>query len=236
MRSSLRARSSCSPGWPCVGHRDPPVRSNVFTAAAPRWWSARHRTGSGPPPRAAHRRREPMSCAGRSNIASSRSSDTRHAHRAWCPPPRAPRATMTVCTPASVSRAAEVGVRNSDSGVVIRMSGGGDQLPGAWRHGADPDADLRRLLAAAFGDAGDAGQQWRRLRSTSTASALSGDTYSARRGFGGVWPDRRSTGTPRGSSRTRSARPARRRWHSTPRPAPAWAQAERAGEPLASTR
>ena len=67
----------------------------------------------------------PMRWAGRpSRSASSRSSDT-----ARCAP-RLPAAmactssTITVCTPARVSRAAEVSIKNSDSGVVISTSGG----------------------------------------------------------------------------------------------------------------
>ena len=66
----------------------------------------------------------PMRCAGVSSIASSRSSDTARcaprlvAATAWIS------STITVSTPASVSRAALVSIRYSDSGVVIRMSGG----------------------------------------------------------------------------------------------------------------
>ena len=95
---------------------------------------------------------------------------------------------ITVSTPASASRAAEVSIRNSDSGVVIRMSGGRvverPPLGGRGVAGADADPDLRlgqpqahRLLA----DARSAGT--RRLRSTSTARALSGDTYRTRQRF-----------------------------------------------------
>ena len=70
---------------------------------------------------------------------------------------------ITVCTPASVSRAAEVSIRNSDSGVVIRMSGGlvisSRRRFGRGVAGAHPDADVRRRLPAPLGDAGDAGQR-----------------------------------------------------------------------------
>ena len=66
----------------------------------------------------------PMRCAGRSSIASSRSRDTARCAPRLVAATACTSSTITVCTPASVSRAAEVSIRNSDSGVVIRMSGG----------------------------------------------------------------------------------------------------------------
>ena len=66
----------------------------------------------------------PMRCAGVPSSASSRSSD-----RARCAPRLVAQTAwtssmITVSTPRSASRAAEVSSRNSDSGVVIRMSAG----------------------------------------------------------------------------------------------------------------
>ena len=87
---------------------------------------------------------------------------------------------ITVSTPRSDSRAAEVSSRNSDSGVVIRMSGGVRakarrssagvspvRMPTVMSGGGRPSrpAACRMPVSGA-----------RRLRSTSTASALSGLT------------------------------------------------------------
>jgi hypothetical protein len=91
---------------------------------------------------------------------------------------------MTVSTDRSRSRAFEVSSRNSDSGVVIRMSAGArwnrvrspagvspvrTAMTGAWK--AAP-VDCATLAIPASGA--------RRLRSTSTARALSGETYTTR--------------------------------------------------------
>ena len=89
--------------------------------------------------------------------------------------------TITVSTPRSASRAAEVSSRNSDSGVVIRMSAGcrakRAALVGRGVAGSHGDRDVRHAAgpsraAACRMPASGA----RRLRSTSTASALSGLT------------------------------------------------------------
>ena len=116
--------------------------------------------------------------------ASSRSRD-----RARCAPRLVPAractsSTMTVCTERSTSRAAEVSIRNSDSGVVIKMSGG--RVTIARRSAAEVSPE--RTPTVTFGGAWSSRRAvWvmpangaRRLRSTSTASALSGDTYSTR--------------------------------------------------------
>lgn len=123
----------------------------------------------------------PMRWAGRpSRSASRRSSDS-----ARCAPRLPPAmawisSTITVCTPASVSRAAEVSIRNSDSGVVISTSGG--RLI-SWRRTAGGVSPERTptLMSGAGRPARSAmrvspASGVRRLRSTSTASALSGDT------------------------------------------------------------
>jgi hypothetical protein len=66
----------------------------------------------------------PMRCAGRGNSMSRRSSDSARCEPRLVPATACTSSTITVCTLASVSRAADVSIRNSDSGVVIRMSGG----------------------------------------------------------------------------------------------------------------
>ena len=97
--------------------------------------------------------------------------------------------TMTVSTPRSVSLACEVSSRNSDSGVVMRMSGG--WLASFLRSSAavspvrsatlmSGSASPSRCAACRIPVSGA-----RRFRSMSTASALSGETYSTRvRRFG----------------------------------------------------
>ena len=91
---------------------------------------------------------------------------------------------MMVSTSLSVSRALEVSIRKSDSGVVMRMSGG--LLSSARRSdaGVSPErtptvisgAGRSRRLAVWVMPISGA----RRLRSTSTPSALSGEMYSTR--------------------------------------------------------
>ena len=126
----------------------------------------------------------PMRCAGVANSWSSRSSD-----RARCAPRLVPAtactsSTMTVCTSASVSRAAEVSIKNSDSGVVIRMSGG-LVISSRRRAGGVSPERTPTLMSGAGTPRRSATRPMpvsgvRRLRSTSTASAFSGDTYSTR--------------------------------------------------------
>ena len=117
-RSARRARS-------CPRPARTTRRSNVFAAGG-----CTISTGTCPPRNRATSSigrtvaDSPMRCAGFSRYASSRSSDTARcaprfvAATAWIS------STITVSTPASVSRAALVSIRYSDSGVVIRMSGG----------------------------------------------------------------------------------------------------------------
>ena len=122
----------------------------------------------------------PMRCSGRSTIRSSRSSDSaRWAPRlvetsAWIS------STITVSTARSRSRAFEVSSRNSDSGVVIRMSAGSRWNRARSAVGVSP---VRIDIAGTWWGTPAAAARWampasgaRRLRSTSTASALSGET------------------------------------------------------------
>ncbi len=130
-----------------------------------------------------------MRCNGRRVRCSSRSSEI-----ARC----APRlvgisewisSTMTVSMDASASRAREASIRYNDSGVVIRMSAGARMNRARSRCGVSPvriatsgttnvspRAAATRLMPAIGA---------RRLRSTSTASAFSGETYSTRHRSGG---------------------------------------------------
>ena len=123
----------------------------------------------------------PMRCAGASSRASSRARDS-----ARCTP-RLPPATactssrITVSTPRSVSRAWEVSMRNSDSGVVMRMSGG---LVASRRRSAGGVSPVRtptlngrrrspsRSAVRAVPTSGEV-----RFRSTSTPSAFNGEMY-----------------------------------------------------------
>ena len=69
-----------------------------------------------------------------------------NAHRACCPRPRAPR-RGSPSPPHAALRERQVSSRKSDSGVVIRISGGRRANPailGRGVAGADPDGDLRR--------------------------------------------------------------------------------------------
>ncbi len=122
----------------------------------------------------------PIRWAGCGSRASSRSSEMARCAPRFVPASACTSSTMTVVTPRSDSRAAEVSTRKSDSGVVMNTSGG--RVPNRRRSsaGVSPErtptvmsgsgrpsrADSRRIPASGL----------RRLRSTSTASALSGDT------------------------------------------------------------
>ncbi|OCI31543.1 hypothetical protein OERS_16700 [Oerskovia enterophila] len=122
----------------------------------------------------------PTRCAGTGSRASSRSSET-----ARCAPRLVPATAwissmMTVCTPASPARACEVRTRNSDSGVVMRMSGGATPKRRRSLAGVSPvrvptttsgTVVPSRTAACRMPASGE-----RRLRSTSAASALRGET------------------------------------------------------------
>ena len=66
----------------------------------------------------------PIRCAGFSKSASSRSSDSARCAPRFVPATACTSSTITVSTVVRIERAAEVSIRKSDSGVVIRMSGG----------------------------------------------------------------------------------------------------------------
>lgn len=96
---------------------------------------------------------------------------------------------ITVSTPVSASRVADVSIRNSDSGVVIRMSGG--RVARARRSAGGVSPERMPTFTSGSGSPRRT-DSWRipvsglrRFRSTSTASAFSGDTYSTRQRFRG---------------------------------------------------
>ena len=121
-------------------------------------------TGTAPPPPAAAPSPTARS-AGRavSNSWSSRSSDSARCAPRLVPATACTSSTMTVCTSASVSRAADVSIRNSDSGVVIRMSGGLVISSRRWAGGVSPERTPTLMSGAgsptALGDPADAGQR-----------------------------------------------------------------------------
>ena len=107
----------------------------------------RRRRGSGRPPRSAARSRTARSAApGGSSSSSSRSSDRARWAPRLVPATAWTSSTITVSTPRSASRACEVSIRNSDSGVVISTSGGGvasrRRSAGGRVAGADADGDV----------------------------------------------------------------------------------------------
>ena len=111
--------------------------------------------------------------------ASRRSSESAR----WAPrllPARAcTSSTMTVSTPRRASRAREVRMRNSDSGVVMRMSGG---LLASRRRSSAAVSPVRTATPMSGSGSPRRRATWRipvsgarRFRSMSTASALSGE-------------------------------------------------------------
>ena len=104
----------------------------------------------------------------------------RDARRAWSRTPRAPRRRSPCRRRAATPRAAEVSSRNSDSGVVIRMSAG--RRANSRRSSAGVSPERMATVMSGGGSPSRAAacrmpaSGARRLRSTSTASALSGLT------------------------------------------------------------
>ena len=125
---------------------------------------ARRRRGSARPPRPAARWPTGRSAGpALSSSASSRSSDSARWAPRLVPATACTSSTITVSTPASGSRAREVSSRNSDSGVVIRTSGGvaGERpaLLGRGVAGADADPDVGRRQPEPGRGLPDAGQR-----------------------------------------------------------------------------
>ncbi len=168
---------------------------------------AGRRRGSGRPRRAAAgrgRQADALRGARRRRRGRAAPATAPGGRRAWWAPARAPRRRSTVSTLRSVSRACEVSSRYSDSGVVIRMSGGcrawacgarARRVAGAHGHaGQRPPAMPSRSAARAMPASGA-----RRLRSTSYGQGLE------RRHV-----DHAHAGRIASPARPRPARPARR--------------------------
>ncbi len=126
----------------------------------------------------------PMRCAGRSRSASRRSRLSARWAPRFVPASACTSSTITVSTPASPARACDVSTRNSDSGVVIRMSGGAEASARRRRAGVSPvrrptvisgTGAPRSRAAPRMPDNGA-----RRFRSMSAARAFNGETYSTR--------------------------------------------------------
>ncbi len=118
-------------------------------------------------------------CGGSSHSSSSRSSDNIR----WAPrlvPARAWISSMMTCpTLASVSRARDVSIRNSDSGVVMRMSGGWRT---SWRRSLAGVSPVRMPTVGVWTSVPDRSaakpmprRGARRFFSTSTARARNGE-------------------------------------------------------------
>ena len=127
----------------------------------------------------------PIRWTGVSSPSAARSASSRSSDRARCAPRLPPAiactsSMITVSTLRRVSRAREVSSRNSDSGVVIRMSGGlviirrrssaavSPVRTATWMSGSSSPS---RRAACPMPVSGE-----RRLRSTSTARAFIGET------------------------------------------------------------
>ena len=157
------------------------VRSKVFCA-----FGATIVTGERPPRNRATSStgrtvaESPIRCAGRSSSPSSRSSESARCEPRLLAATACTSSTMTVSTVFSVSRAAEVSMRKRDSGVVMRISGGSFESPRRSACDVSPErtptrigggVEPSRLAVCVTPTSG-----LRRLRSTSTASAFSGET------------------------------------------------------------
>ena len=122
----------------------------------------------------------PIRWAGLSSRASRRSRVTARWAPRLVPATACTSSRITVSTPARDSLAREVSIRNSDSGVVIKMSGGVLRILRRSAGVVSPERTPTRISGTVVPSRSAV---WRiptrgarRLRSTSTASALSGET------------------------------------------------------------
>ena len=130
----------------------------------------------------------PMRWAGASSKSSSRSNESDRCAPRLSPARACTSSTMTVSTVRSASRAADVSMRYSDSGVVMRISGGLRAILRRSSAGVSPVrmavrisgafAPRRALSTAASSEIAESGPC--KLRSTSAPRAFRGDTYSTR--------------------------------------------------------
>ena len=121
----------------------------------------------------------PMRCAGFASCASSRSRLSARCEPRFVGTTACTSSTMIVSTVRSVSRALLVSSRNSDSGVVMRMSGGCFACARRSSCGVSPVRSPMRMPGGSVPSmrprAAMPASGARRLRSTSTASAFSGE-------------------------------------------------------------
>lgn len=121
----------------------------------------------------------PMRCTGCSSRASSRSSVSARCAPRLVPATACTSSTMTVCTSVRVSRALEVSIRYSDSGVVMRMSGGFVSRARRIACGVSPERTPTLISGGSIPACRAVCEMpirgARRLRSTSTPRALSGE-------------------------------------------------------------
>ncbi len=115
----------CRRGWSCPRPAPPPRGPTASRWAGRRPRPGRCRRGSAPPPRPGARSRTARCAApaARAGRRAARGRLPRWAPR-LVPATACTSSRITVCTPRSASRACEVSIRNSDSGVVIMTSGG----------------------------------------------------------------------------------------------------------------
>ncbi len=126
---------------------------------------------------------------GRLSWPAPRSASSRSSDKARCAPRLPPASActssmITVSIPRKPSLARDVSSRNSDSGVVMRMSGG---LLASWRRSSAAVSPVRTPTRTCGSGSPMRRIAWptpargeRRFRSMSTASALSGEMYSTR--------------------------------------------------------
>ena len=186
--ASVSASSSASTsalggggGWSISSIGTTTVRSKALVARG-----ATISTGADPPRKRATSSigrtvaESPMRCAGCSSSASSRSRLTARCAPRLVAATACTSSTMTVCTPRRVSDAWLVSIRYSDSGVVMRMSGGSAM---SLRRSADGVSPERTPTVTSGTAMPSRRADWpmptsgeRRFRSTSTPSALRGET------------------------------------------------------------
>ncbi len=177
--------SSTSSGAPMSSTGTTTLMSNVFAAGG---WTTVERLA--PPRNRATSSTgrtvadSPIRCAGLSSSASSRSRESARCAPRLVPATACTSSTITVSTPRSDSRACDVKIKNNDSGVVIKMSGGLVVSRRRSSAGVSPERTATSMLgtgtpsrvaACRMPTSGE-----RKLRSTSTASAFNGEMYNTR--------------------------------------------------------
>ena len=183
-----RSSPAAGPSWSAAGAPSSDMSSTGTTTLRSHCFSAGGATistGRLPPRKRATSSRgrtvaeRPIRWAGWGRRASRRSSERPRWAPRLVPATAWTSSTITVSTLRRISRACEVSMRNSDSGVVMRMSGGFETRARRSLAGVSPErvptrmsgsGSPRRVAVWRMPVSGA-----RRLRSTSTASAFSGE-------------------------------------------------------------